>query len=115
MDSINLTNINIVNLVPHDVVFVHEDHSIICIVPPSGMLARVTSRTKVIGSINGIPVTTTEYDDVIGLPDSEEGTIYVVSSMVAQRVPNRDDVFIPNESIRDFRGVIIGCKSLGRV
>lgn len=115
MNSFNVTNINIVNLVPHDVVFVDDENSVICTVSPSGMLARVAAQTKVIGSINGIPVTSTEYGDVVGLPDPEEDTIYIVSSMVAKQVPDRKDVFIPNESIRDVNGVIIGCKSLGKV
>lgn len=62
-----------------------------------------------------IPVTGTTYGDVQGLPDQEEGTIYIVSSIVAKRVPDRLDVFIPNESVRDSEGNIVGCKSLAHV
>ena len=62
-----------------------------------------------------IPLTTTAYGEVQGLPDQRDDTVLIVSSMVAARCKDRTDVFIPNESIRDAEGRIIGCKSLGRV
>ena len=80
-------------------------------VEPSGELARLTTKTVTIGEIDGIPMTTTEYGEVEGLPDPADDTIYIVSSLVA----GRDDVFIPNESVRDGSGRIIGCRSLGRI
>lgn len=60
-------------------------------------------------------MTTTSYGDVENLPAPEPETIYVVSSIVAQRVPERNDVYIPNESVRDESGRIIGCRSLGKI
>lgn len=103
-----------INLTPHTVTFIRDD-GVELYVKPSGELARLTTKTVTIGEINGIPVTATEYGDVTGLPDPADDTIYIVSSLVASRVPHREDVFIPNESVRDTEGRIIGCKSLGRV
>lgn len=103
----------IINLTPHEVTFVKEGGNVV--VPASGQLARLTTEAVTIGEIDGIPVTATKYGDVTGLPDPTEGTVYIVSSLVAQRVPDRTDVFIPSESIRDEAGRIVGCKSLGRV
>lgn len=41
---------------------------------------------------------------------------YEVNWYVYVKLPeDRNDVFIPNESVRDEEGRIIGCKSLGRV
>lgn len=107
----------IVNLTPHSINFVNEGGEEILEVKPSGSLARVTSRTVTVEGETycGIPVTKTVYGEVEGLPDPEDGTIFVVSGIVAQRVPDRRDVFIPNESVRDPKGNIIGCRSLGRV
>lgn len=110
----------IVNLTPHALNFVGEDGKIILTVEPSGAIARVTAKTVTTGNIEVgvgvcIPVTATDYGEVIGLPASREGVIFVVSSLVAQRCHDRDDVFIPNESVRDEKGRIIGCRSLGRV
>ena len=105
-----------INLTPHSITFVNGDGKKILAIEPSGQLARVSSKTVLTGEdYNNIPVTRTEYGEVKGLPAPAEDTIYIVSSLVAQRVPERNDVFIPNESVRDDKGRIVGCKSLGRV
>ena len=106
----------ILNLTPHAIMFVRVDGKPSLIVPASENLARGSAKTVDTGiTINGIPVTKTEYGEVVGLPDPEEGKIYVVSALVAQRVPERTDVFVPSESVRDAEGRIIGCRSLGRI
>lgn len=119
----------IINLTPHTINILWElcwlngspsgHYETLAEVEPSGQVARVTSKTVKVDDveIDGffVPVTGTTYGEVEGLPAPEEGTIYIVSSLVASRVPNRTDVFIPNESVRDDKGRIVGCKSLGRV
>lgn len=104
---------NIINMTPHDITIVRPDNNIV--IPASGRLARVSSRTETVGEIDGIPVTTTVFGEVEGLPAPKDGVVYVVSSLVAGRVPERSDVFVPNESVRDESGRIVGCKSLGRI
>lgn len=106
---------NIVNLTPHAVSFINADGATVLTVEPSGTIARVGSRTVQIGTLNGLPVTQTEFGEVQDLPEQKDGTVYLVSSLVAQRVPERSDVFIPAESVRDSAGRIIGCRSLGRI
>ena len=106
---------NIINLTPHSINFVSADGQPVLTVPSSGTLARVSSRTITTGSVAGIPVTETEFGSVEGLPEPQDGTVYIVSAIVAQRCKGRNDVFIPNESVRDEKGRIIGCKSLGRI
>lgn len=101
------------NLTPHDITLFVGDKTIV--IPASGRLARVSSRTETVGKIDGIPITETVFGEVEGLPAPEDGVAYVASSLVAGRVPERSDVFIPNESVRDKDGRIIGCKSLGRI
>lgn len=105
----------IMNLTPHAVSFVKADGATVLTVAPSGTVARVSTRTVQIGTLNGLPVTQTEFGEVQDLPEQIDGTIYLVSSLVAQRVPDREDVFIPAESVRDSAGRIIGCRSLGRI
>lgn len=113
----------VINLTPHAITFYlknPEEHTMseLLTVQPSGQVARVTAKTVVIHEgLPGlpIPVTTTAYGEVEGLPAPEEDTIYIVSSLVAQRCRDREDVFIPNESVRDKDGRIVGCCSLGRV
>lgn len=105
----------LINLTPHAITFVNSEGNPILVVEPSGSVARVEATTVVTGSIDGIPVTETQFGEVEGLPDAEPGKVFIVSALVAKRVPKRKDVFIPNESVRDDKGRIIGCRSLGRV
>lgn len=47
------------------------------------------------------------------LPKPQEGTIYVISSLSAKvMTEDRDDVYIPDEPVKNERGKVIGCKSL---
>lgn len=103
----------IVNLTPHSIAFVKESGNLV--IEPSGIIARVSTSTQVIGEIDGVPVTETVFGEVENLPEPQEDTVFLVSSLVAQRVTGRSDVFIPNESVRDSEGRIVGCKSFGRV
>ena len=107
------TNIEVINLTPHAINFVVNDD--IVTINPSGTLARVATTTEIVGSLNGIPITQTKFGEVEGLPDPTPGKVFLVSSLVAGRVPDREDVFIPNESVRDDEGRIIGCKSFGKI
>lgn len=114
VNATETTEIAVCNLTPHTVNIVLEDGSVIDY-PPFGRVARVSAQTKRVGMVGNIPITVTVFGEVEGLPDPEEGVIYIVSSLVAQRVPDRLDVFVPSESVRDENGRIIGCRSLGRV
>lgn len=105
----------IINLTPHAVSFINADGATVLTVEASGTVVRVSARTVQTDTLNGLPVTQTEFGEVQDLPDQKDGTIYLVSSLVAQRVPDREDVFIPAESVRDSAGKIIGCRSLGRI
>lgn len=104
---------DLVNLTPHAITLITGNGN--RVIEPSGTVARVSVETATVDSIDGIPVTQSVFGEVENLPEPKENTIYIVSSLVAQRVPEREDVFIPNESVRDEQGKIVGCKSLGRV
>lgn len=114
---------NLVNLTPHAINFVWEnpqcEYETLLTVEPSGIIARVSAKTVMVDAIRlpsfSMPITATEFGEIEGLPAPEEGTVYIVSSLVAQKCKDRNDVFIPNESVRDSQGRIIGCKSLGRI
>lgn len=102
----------ILNCTPHSLVFVDDAGKVIRTVEPSGILPRVSSAITVIGDIDGIPDEVTSYGEIVGLPEKQDGTILVVSAMVAARLPDRDDIRIPGRQVRDAQGRIVGCKSL---
>jgi len=110
----------IVNLTPHPLNMMPEgpDGPTVTI-PPSGQVARcATSRVQVDAvTVDGItvPVNQTRFGEVTGLPDPQPDTIYVVSALVAQAVPDRPDVFIVDDAVRDDQGRIIGARALAHV
>lgn len=109
-----------VNLTPHEVFLVPaaggELH-----VPPSGSLARCDTERRVVDTIEvegvRIPITMVMLGEIEGLPAPEEGTIYIVSLHAALRAARDgrvDDILVSDETIRDEKGRIIGCRSLAR-
>ncbi len=73
------------------------------IVLKPGGLARVSTTPGMhFSTVNGIGLFgRTTFGEVTGLPEPEEGTIFIVSIIVAGRVPNRMDVFAPGTGPND--------------
>ena len=110
----------IVNLTPHalNLMPAGPDGPVVTI-PPSGQVARcavtrVQVDTVIVDGIT-VPVNQTQFGSVSDLPDPRPDTIYVVSALVAQAVPDRRDVFIVDDAVRDDQGRIIGAKALAHV
>jgi hypothetical protein len=110
--------VELVNLTPHEVRVMGENGKIRLVVPPSGKVARVKTVQAVVGNVNNIPVVRTTFGDVEGLPEPRENIVYIVSSIVAQAVPHREDVIAPDTSpqgvVRDEQGRIVGVKRFQR-
>lgn len=110
----------IVNLTPHALNFMPQgpDGPVVTI-PPSILMARCAVHRVQVDTITvdgiAIPVNRTQFGTVTGLPDPRPDTIFVVSALVAQAVPDRQDVFIVDDTIRDDQGRIIGARALAHV
>lgn len=53
--------------------------------------------------------------EIIGLPDPEPHTIYIVAKAVADAAPaSRGDLMSPGRLLRDEDGTVIGCDGLTR-
>ena len=96
----------IVNLTPHDIVITNGPTF-----SPSGKVARVSVQQVDAGDINGIPVKTQTFGDIVDLPAPSDDTIYIVSTIVlsAAKEIGRTDVVAPDTSnaVRDNEGRII--------
>ena len=96
----------IINLTPHAIVVKNGDRS--AVYEPSGMVARMETKTSVIGEVDGFPVVKNE---VVGsnLPAPEKGVFYLVSAMVLAGFPERGDLLAPNtnEAKRNEMGHIV--------
>lgn len=110
----------IINLTPHAINIMPQgpDGPVVAI-PPSGQVARCTVDRVQVDTVTvdgiAIPVNRTQFGEVTGLPDPQPDTIYVVSALVAQAVPERQDVFIVDDAVRDEQGRIIGARALAHV
>ena len=105
----------IINCTPHSLVFLNVDNEVIRTIEPSGIIPRVSSTSSIVGEIDGLPEEETSFGEVENLPDPEENTIYVVSTLVAQACPGRSDLRTPGQQVRDSAGRVIGCRSLAKV
>lgn len=110
----------LINLTPHEVTIALPDGRMITI-PPSGRVARVSTVQEIIGTVEtpdgyAIPVVETRFGEIDGLPEPEDGTIYIVSSLVAQAVAGRrEDVMAPDTgptALRDGDGRILAVRRL---
>lgn len=101
----------LINLTPHTLNVIAADDSTVDI-QPSGDVARVSSISIIVDNFNGINVYRQTFGKVMGLPDAQDGVIYIVSRMIKDRVPDRNDVMVPGAPVRDAEGKIIGAYGL---
>ena len=95
-----------VNLTPHAINSIDGPT-----IPASGTVARLAVSVDDVGMIDGVPVVRTTYGEIRDLPNPTDGTIFIVSSLIAER-SNRHDLAVPNDLVRDTAGAIVGCRSL---
>lgn len=106
---------NIVNLTPHTINFLDGDNNPVLTVQPSGTIARAKQTRTLCGTVAGIPVNQCAYGQVQGLPEPAKETIYVVSAITAQACPERQDVYVVDDSVRNEDGRIIGVRALAHI
>lgn len=103
------------NLTPHTVTILDNANRVVFQIPPSGTVARVSTTFESAGGFQGAPILRPTYGTTEGLPDRDENTILIVSMLVAQANPDRDDLLCPNtapsEVVRDEAGNILGVRS----
>lgn len=105
-------NGDIQNKTPHEVTILNSDGEIDQIIPAvKGEEWRLDEVTTLQGYINGIRVTKTVYR-CSQLPEPKKGVWYIVSALFKLHYPERDDLLVPAEVIRNGSKVE-GCLSIG--
>ena len=103
----------LVNLTPHEVTIYGLQG--ITKVPPSGRLCRVRNNTQNVGECHGIPLIRAHFEEVTGLPEADNESIFIVSSIVLQALAakgiHRTDVAAPatgpnDGAVRDARNQV---------
>lgn len=65
---------------------------------PAGPAVRLETKSVIVGYVDDYPIKKTVLGAITGLPEPEDGVVYIVSLPVAQRAAalGRTDVFSPN-------------------
>ena len=112
-----MKKVKVINCTPHDVVIISESGNITF--ERSGIIPRLKEVQQKINSINSngieIDIMKKSFLEPEGLPEPQENTIFIVSALVAGAIKNRDDLVIPNDTVRDDQGRIVGCKNLAKI
>jgi hypothetical protein len=107
---------NLVNMTPHKVVI--ETDTEVVVLAPSGVITRIADHTepdRSLHTVHGeIEVIRSRQGAVVDLPLPNEGTIYVVSRLVAERCRHRSDLVYPAGTRRSEAGQVVACRWLGR-
>ena len=100
-----------INLTPHDVTIRRVDGSEVTY-PPAGPVPRVQETKEEIAVVDGVPFVRVRYGQVDGLPSPMDGAYLIVSTLIRQALPERQDLVSPGDSIRNEDGLIVGCRAL---
>ena len=85
-------------------------------IPPSGRVARVKASTIKSAEHAGVPIYSSTFGDVEGLPEPKPDVIYIVSALALNAVPtNRTDVVSPGSLQRNEHNQPIGCCGFRRL
>lgn len=115
-------NPTFINYTPHDIVLFDEEGKIEIdtFKAVKGREARVSEIDTPLAPINGIGIKQRIYNHILGLPEPQDNTYYIVSIIVllANRTINdksrRTDLIAPDTGsgvVRNEKGVIIGTKN----
>lgn len=114
------TGKNIVNLTVHDI-NIYTVGGIVTLKRANLPVPRKTedryfdNHALIVGSddkVHNIPVNRLEYDTVVAMPEKQKDTLFVVSRVIAESLPDRGDLLIVDAIVRDGDGTRIGCKAL---
>lgn len=105
-----------VNLTPHALCI--DTPSGLRIIPASGQVVRFVDRRQSTESIDGIPVEEVAFGDVVGMPEPDGKTRYIVSMPCAERLQmnGRQDIYLSDstQANRDSKGQIVSVPRLLR-
>jgi len=101
------------NFTPHPITVVDSKGNIVKTFQPEGLVRLKASTVPAGFEVDGVPVTKTVFGEPEGLLEQQDGVFIVVSQLVKSALPQRTDLVVPAEVLRDTEGKILGCQSFG--
>lgn len=125
----------IINCTPHDVaiynttvcllqegrIYLREDEDTeeypepLHVYPAAAEPARAIYERRIAGGADGCLIYRRAPREIIGLPEPKKGTYYIVSKMLAQACPEREDLIFPGTLVYDADNHVVGCIDFSRV
>ncbi|MGQ0775180.1 MAG: hypothetical protein ACT4NY_12295 [Pseudonocardiales bacterium] len=106
------------NLTPHPVTIITDAGSVHLPSEP-GCTLQVEETQEVTEPVfvEGLPVPTVRVigGSAVDLPEPAPDTLFVVSRVIAEARPDRTDLLVPYDLVRDAAGRVIACRSLARM
>ena len=103
--------VQIVNATPHDLHMLHG--GTVTTLPRSEYLARAEEVRTQVNVFNGFPVYAMSFGGLTGLPEPQDGVLYVVSLLACQAgaAAGRFDLIGVTDMVRDDAGRIVGAQA----
>ena len=101
----------IINKTPHEVNVITNNGTITF--QKSDAPIRLSSEAKQVGTIGSVPVFSVAYGSG-NMPEMVDDVIYIVSALVRSAYPDRTDLVVPHDVVRDHEGNIIGCRGFAQ-
>lgn len=98
------------NFTPHEIVIIGENGKAARY--PSEGVARVQVENRDVGAFAGVQLVRSEFGEVEGLPPVKSHTLVIVSRIVRDACPDRGDLVVPTDFVRDKEGRIVGAQAL---
>ncbi len=104
----------LLNFTPHRELVYRPENGAVVELPQRGNVRLVEEYLPGGQLSNGLPLTWLRYGAPEGLPDPAPGVVYVVSQLVVNACPERDDLVFPAGLLRNEHGDITGFRLLAR-
>ena len=105
------------NLTPHPVV-IRTTHGEITLAPDGATPHLLDERTSA-GTVDiaghPVPLWLTHPTEVTDLPEPKPGTGLIVARLITTARPDRTDLYVPADLIRDHRGQPVACRGLAQI
>lgn len=101
---------SVVNLTPHAITVMDENDQVLVVYPPCGTFARLVSEFDAAQVFGEVPLGALRFGQVDGLPEPQAGVMHLVSLLVKLAAPNRPDLAVVVNEVRDKSGRIVGCR-----
>lgn len=102
----------VVNMTPHAVTVLDPAGEVVATFPACGGSARLAVTFDPTDRLGNVPIGNLRYGSTTGLPPRVDGVWLLVSLLVKLANPDRADLVVVADEVRDGAGRIVGCRAL---